>query len=265
MLTPFEYHGKTALITGASSGIGAEFARALAQRGMNQVLVARSEDKLRALRTEVLQKHPDLRVEVVTADLSQAGAGAGVHAKTEQLGLTVDLLVNNAGFGTMGAFGTLPWERERDEIMVNVVGLVELTRLFLPGMLARGGSGVINVASLAAFQPFPYMAVYGATKAFVLSFSEALAAECGERGLRVLALCPGPVETPFFDHVPPDVLRSRDTPEHVVMAGLQAFDRGRAYHIPRMRDYLLAQGSRLLPRFVLPRVLARRMKRRASS
>jgi short-subunit dehydrogenase len=265
MLTPFEYRGRTALITGASSGIGAEFARALAQRGMNQVLVARSEDKLRALRTEVLQKHADLRVEVVTADLSQRGAGAGVHARTEQLGLTVDLLVNNAGFGTMGAFGTLPWERERDEIMVNVVGVVELTRLFLPGMLARGG-GVINVASVAAFQPFPYMAVYGATKAFVLSFSEALAAECRDRGVRILALCPGPVETPFFDHVPPtDVLRSRDTPQHVVMAGLKAFDGGRGYYIPRMRDYVLAQMSRLLPRFVLPKVLARRMKQRGSS
>jgi short-subunit dehydrogenase len=263
MPAPFDYRGKTALITGASSGIGAEFARELATRGMNLILVARSSDKLLALQNEIAQRQPGIRSKVVIADLSQAQSPANIYAKTQELGLTVDLLVNNAGFGTMGLFETLPLERERDEIMVNVMSVVELTKLFLPGMLQRGNSGVINIASTAAFQALPYMAVYGATKAFVLSFSEALWGECRDRGVRVLALCPGPVETAFFEHVQnADVFRSRDTPQHVVTAGLRAFERGRGYYIPRLRDYFVAQASRLVPRSVPARLVARRLKRR---
>lgn len=187
----FEYRGKVALITGASMGIGAAFARELAARGMNLVLVARSVDRLQALADELTPRH-GIRVEVVPADLSQPDAGRAIAETCSRLGLEVHLLVNNAGFGTSGPFHTISPERERDEVMVNVLAVVDLTHRFLPGMRARKAGGIINVASTAAFQPIPYLAVYAASKAFVLSFSEALWAECQEEAVRVLALCPGP-------------------------------------------------------------------------
>ena len=193
----FTYKGKTVLITGASSGLGLTFAHALAERSMNVILVARSEERLRALAKEISERY-NVHAEVIVADLSQARESERIQQVVEQRHLAVDMLINNAGFATHGFFETLDSERDHEEIMVDVASVVALTRAFLPSMVARGEGAVINVASTAAFQPVPYMAVYGASKAFVLSFSQALSEEYSKRGIRFLALCPGATETNFF-------------------------------------------------------------------
>jgi short-subunit dehydrogenase len=214
----FNYTGKTALITGASSGIGEAFAHILAALGMNVVLVARSADKLRALAQELSEQH-SIRAEIIPADLCREGAAQEVYLQTQALGVAVDLLVNNAGFDTLAP----QWEHE--ELMLNVTALVDLAHTFVSAMVERKAGGIINVSSMAAFQPMPYQAVYGATKAFVLSFSLALWAEYRKLSVRVVALCPGPTATNFFTvlgaaEVPK--MGSLHTPEAVVMAGLHA-------------------------------------------
>ncbi|MGC3970253.1 MAG: SDR family oxidoreductase [Pirellulales bacterium] len=185
----FAYSERTALVTGASSGIGAEFARALAARKMNLVLTARSEPPMRELADELTTRY-GVRVDVVVADLSRDEGVPCVVEAVRQAGLSVDLLVNNAGLLTHGRFETIDPQREQAELTVNINSLVGLTHAFLPGMLERRAGGVINVASIAGFQPIPYMAVYGATKAFVISFSMALREECRDRGVAVLRFAP---------------------------------------------------------------------------
>lgn len=250
----------TALVTGASSGIGAEFARQLAAQGSNLVLVARSEDKLRALASELSALH-GVQAEVVTADLSRPDAAEQVWAKVQELGMTIDLLVNNAGFGQHGPFETLGGAREQEQVAVNVSAVVAMTRLFLPPMLARGAGGVINVASTAGFQPVAFMAVYGASKAFVLSFSEALWAECRGRGVRVLAFCPGATETPFFATTGETAaLGPKASPENVVKAALRALGQSRLYLIPGARNYWLTHSTRLMPRTLIAEISARMMR-----
>jgi short-subunit dehydrogenase len=161
----FTYQGKTALITGASSGIGRAFAHALAQRGVSVVLVARSEERLRALATELSERH-GIRTEVIPVDLSQEDTIRQIQLEVQQRGLVIDLLVNNAGFATNGYFETLSPERDHDQVMVDVTAVVDLTHAFVPALLERSpGAAIINVASTAGFQPLPYMAVYGASKA----------------------------------------------------------------------------------------------------
>jgi short-subunit dehydrogenase len=193
--------GKTALITGASSGIGEEFAHEMARRHTNLVLVARSRDKLEALSDELVEAH-GVRVDVVTADLTEPDAPAHVFAAVDRLGIHVHALVNNAGFGTYGQFEIQDPETESREISLNVLALVQLTRLFAPAMLARREGLVINIASSAGFVPTPYMATYGATKAFVIRFSEALWAEFEGRGVQVKVLCPGYTRTGFHNEIP---------------------------------------------------------------
>ncbi|HEY6236260.1 MAG TPA: SDR family oxidoreductase, partial [Candidatus Elarobacter sp.] len=187
----------TALITGASSGIGEAFARALAARGEDLVLVARSAERLEALAAELSAKH-GVRAHVLPADLSDPKAVDALVAELTARGLTVTTLINNAGFGTHGEFASLDAARERDEVIVNVLAPVQLTHALLPAMVARKSGAIVNVGSTASFQPVPYMAVYGATKAFLLSFSEALAEEVRAHGVRVVALCPGQTDTAFF-------------------------------------------------------------------
>jgi short-subunit dehydrogenase len=257
----FNYTGKTALITGASSGIGEAFAPILAARGMNLVLVARSEDKLRA-RAQALSEQYGIRADVVPADLCRAGAAQEVYRRTQELGVPVDLLVNNAGFGTYGGFDTLAPEREHEEIMLNVTALVDLAHAFVPAMAERKAGGIINVASIAAFQPLPYHAVYGASKAFVLSFSLALWAEYRTRGVRVVALCPGPTATNFFTALEaPEmpVMGRMHTPEAVVMAGLRALEQGRPYAVEGRRNAFGAQLTHMTPLALTTRVFARVM------
>ncbi len=188
----------TALITGASSGLGEEFARQLARENYDLVLAARREDRLRAV-AEQAKGLGSPRAEVISSDLGKPGAAQALYRQIGERGLEIDYLVNNAGFGTHGQFQHLPLEREIEEIDLNVSALVALTRLFLAAMVERKRGTVVNVASTAAFQPVPYMATYGATKAFVLSFSEALSVELRGTGVTVTALCPGPTRTEFQD------------------------------------------------------------------
>ncbi|WP_224371012.1 SDR family NAD(P)-dependent oxidoreductase [Hyalangium versicolor] len=261
---PFPYRGHRALITGASGGIGEAFARTLASRGMNLVLVARSEARLRTLATELSKAH-GIQAEVLAADLSREGSPRELHARCEERGLSVDLLINNAGFGGLGAVEGLSFQSQHEQVMLNVTAVMDLCRLFLPAMIERGLGGILNVSSIAGYQPVPYMAVYGATKAFVLSFTEALWAENRDRGVRAVALCPGPVETGFFD-----VVGTREaavgtmvTPESVVLAGLRALDRGNPSVIPGWRNFIQSHLPRFAPRAFTARMSAQVMKPRS--
>ncbi len=250
----------TALITGASGGIGEAFARQLAALGKDLVLVARSEEKLNALAQELEAQHA-VQARVIVADLARHDSASALHAETGRLGLDIDLLVNNAGFAKAGAFSELPFDVQADMVRLNVNTLTELTRLYLPAMRQRRRGGVINVASNAAFQPVPYTAVYGATKAYVLSFSEAIAEEVAADGVRVMALCPGATATDFHDTAGVWVQQqsSMPTPDEVVAAGLRAFERGRRTFLHGATNQLTAIASRLLPRRLVVHLTARVM------
>ncbi len=198
----------TALITGASAGIGAAFAQELAARQTNLVLVARSEAKLQQL-AQQLQDKSKIQVDFVVQDLTEPAAAKAVFEAVTQKGLTIDLLINNAGFGEYGDFAKLDGEQQVKMIQLNILTLVDLTHQFLPGMRQRRSGGIINMSSVAAFQPMPYFSVYAASKAFILSFSEALWAENSSYGVHVLAVCPGPTDTNFFQEADfPEVLVS---------------------------------------------------------
>jgi short-subunit dehydrogenase len=186
------------LITGASTGIGAEFARQFAALGHDLVVVARSADRLEELAARLQTAH-GVDVSVIVMDLSKPTAAAELWQRTTELGLDVDMLVNNAGFGTYGDVADADPQRLEDAIELNCRMLVGATARYLPQMRARGRGTIINVASTAAFQPLPQMAVYGASKAFVLSFTEALWAEERKHGIRIVAVCPGLTDTPFFE------------------------------------------------------------------
>jgi short-subunit dehydrogenase len=251
----------TALITGASSGIGEVFARKLAARGRNVLLVARSEDKLITLCNE-LGRSNSIRAQYVALDLSKPDAAKTLFDEAAQRGLTVDMLINNAGFGSMGEFGKLDLERELNMIDLNIKSLVELTHRFLQPMLERKQGTIINVASTASFQAVPFMATYAATKAFVLSFSEALWEENRAYGIKVMALCPGVTETNFFEaargHKPP--ARVSQTPEEVVDTALRGLARGRSHIISGWTNFLMTQSERLAPRSLITRVAGRMMR-----
>ena len=191
--------GKTALITGASSGLGEQYALALAERGAKVILVARRADRLRALADQITAKHGFDRATVLPTDLSSRDVAVSLAKILEARGTKIDILVNNAGFGTTTNFVDESQEEISAELTVNVHTLVQLTRALLPGMLERNYGIIINIASTAAFQSLPYMALYGATKAFVLSFTEAIWGETRKTGVKVIAVCPGPTATEFFD------------------------------------------------------------------
>jgi short-subunit dehydrogenase len=251
----FDPMGTVALVTGASSGLGAEFARRLAERGADLVLVARRADRLEALAAELRTKYGSTCT-VVPLDLTEPDAVASLVATLAAAGIRVSTLVNNAGFGTSGPFVTLDPKRIGDEIQLNVTTLVQLTRALLPEVLEAKAGALVTVASTAAFQPMPRMAIYGATKAFVLSFTEALASETRRSRLKVLALCPGPTSTEFFD-----VAASTDsafgkfqTAEQVIATALSALDRKRtpASIISGRMNAAQAKGVGFAPRrFVL--------------
>jgi short-subunit dehydrogenase len=190
-----DYRNQTTLITGASSGLGALFARRLAARGSDLVLVARRTDRLESLAAELAGGG----VTTIGMDQAQPGAGAKLAAAVAERGIGVTSLINNAGFGTHGLFHEAEPQRVTDEITLNVTSLTEITRAFVEPLRAHGGGVLVNVASIAGFSPSPTLAVYAATKAYVLSFTEALWAESRGTGLRVMALCPGATETEFFD------------------------------------------------------------------
>ena len=245
-----------ALITGASSGLGAEFARQLARAGEDVVLVARRADRLEALRAEI-ERAGGARCHVIAKDLGRLEAAEELHAETTKLGCDVDWLVNNAGFGTNGRFVDLPLAKEREEILLNVYCLVALSRLYLPAMVARGRGTVVNLGSVGSFVPTPYMATYSATKAFVLSFSEALATELAGTGVGVLALCPGATKTEFqevagvSEKVPESTYM---TAEAVVTQAIEAAKAGRRTLVPGWMNKTLVVTTRMTPRSVLARI-----------
>lgn len=253
----------TTLITGASSGIGAEFARKLAARGRNVLLVARSEDKLIAMCNE-LGRLTSIRAQYVALDLQDTDAPSQLFEETKKRELEIDMLINNAGFGSMGDFAKLDLQRELDMIQLNVRSVVDLTHRFLGPMRERQRGTIINVASTAAFQPVPYMATYAATKAFVLSFSEALWDENRLHGIHVMALCPGVTETNFFDAAgidrPP--MRTVQTAEEVVETALRALPRNKSVVISGWANWFVVEAERFLPRSAVTKVAGNALRSR---
>lgn len=248
---------ETVLVTGASSGIGCELAKCFAADGSRLVLVARRGGALDLLATELRRIHK-IQTQVVTTDLALPEAPVRLLEHLRFHGLKVDVLVNNAGFGAQGQFVKLPLERQLDMVQVNITAVTHLSRLLLPGMLERGRGGILNVASTAAFQPGPGMAVYYATKAYVLSFSEALAEELAGTGLTITTLCPGPTATNFS--MAANAQNSRlfkltaMSAESVAQIGHRAFRQGRVVAVAGLRNQTLAFSVRLAPRAVTRKI-----------
>lgn len=251
---------ETALVTGASSGIGRELARLLAADGANLVLVARRVDKLDELAAEVRQQF-GVQVQTLAFDLSDPAAPQQLCDKLAEQGTTVDVLVNNAGFGARGKLVEIELEKQLEMVRLNVVCLLELTRRLLPGMMERRRGGVLNVASTAAFQPGPNMAVYFATKAFVLSLSEALFEETRGTGVTVTCLAPGPTATEFAKVAQMEDARLFSLgmlpAETVAKAGYRGFRQGKALVVPGLGNKLVAFGVRFTPRWLVRKIAAR--------
>ena len=254
----------TALVTGASSGIGAAVVRALAGRGHGVTLVARREDRLRELAAELSD---GMRAEVIGCDVSDPAARDRMAQEVGSRGLEVEVLVNNAGFGTYGDFAHLGRERQVEMVRVNVEAVVDLEARFVPGMVERGRGAVINVASTAAFQPLPGSATYAATKAFVLSHGDALHAELAEHGVAVTSVCPGPVRTEFTE-VAGMRVAEESTPGAVWMSAdavaeqaLEAAEGGRRVVVPGMLNQAGALVGQHAPRMVALPLLRRAWRR----
>lgn len=244
------YADRWALITGASSGIGAEFARRLAAHGMHLVLTARRKELLDALAEELHTRH-GTKTEIIAGDLTDPAEPQRLCEAIASKGIAIELLVNNAGFGWVGTVDETDASRMRNLVQLNVASLTDLTYRLLPPMLERGHGGVINVSSVAGFQPVAYMPTYSASKAFVLHFSEALWAECRDRGVTVTALCPGTTQTDFFDvaNVPGWLKKHQfSTPEEVVKAAIKALERRKQFVIPGWKNWLITFGVRLARR-----------------
>ena len=256
---------RTAVVTGASSGIGREIARRLAERGHGLTLVARREDRLRDLAAEVTAAH-DVRAEVVAADLTDEDARRGLAAEVAARGLEPSVLVNGAGLSTVGPVHRNDPAAELAMLRTNVEALAHLTSLFLPGMVERGRGAVLNIASTAAFQPLPGQAGYAASKAFVLSYSRAVREEVRRAGVTVTVLCPGPVHTEFaetagFDAAEADAALPRFMwvgAAEVARAAVDGLDGGHAHVIPGAANKAAAWTAPLVPPTLLTRVVARR-------
>ena len=240
------------LITGASAGLGVEFARQCVKRGEEVILVARRKDRLNKLAAELGKAH------VIAADLSKLKAAEKLLAEVASRGLWVRTLINNAGFGLRGRFDALALDRQLEMIDLNIRSLTNLAFVALDNMRAHGGGAILNVASTAAFQPGPNMAVYFATKAYVLSFTEALHEEWKGRGIKVSSLCPGPTRTEFGDVAGIKTLGSFDRlameAEPVVRAGLEGLDRNQAVVIPGVPNKIGAWSTRLAPRSTVRKI-----------
>lgn len=258
--------GDAALVTGASRGIGRELARCFARDGSDVVLVARSEDALRKLKRELETKH-DVRATVLPADLTEETTRNELVEEVHDRGIHVATLVNNAGFGEYAAYAETPWSRLSDMIDLNITALSHLTHRFLPPMIERGDGEVLNVASTAAFQPGPYMAVYYASKAYVLFLSEALSYELEDRGITVSCLCPGPTKTGFqeeADMADSDVLNempiwyeARDVAEY----GMEALRNKESVAVHGWMNFWLAQMVRFMPRSTIRRLVGSRQEK----
>jgi short-subunit dehydrogenase len=250
-----KYQGMTALITGASSGLGEAFARQLARQGANLVLVARSEDTLNVV-AETLRGETQVQITVLPTDLSSAEAVDRLISEIKSRTLKIDLLINNAGLGVFEDFLDTPFSKQVEQVDVNVRALIALTHAFAPGMVAMHRGGVINLASTAGFQPLAGATVYAASKAFVLFFSEALSLELEKTGVTVTAACPGPVATRFFATMNPKLqAREMDQPAPVVRDILRGFEqRKRVVYPGKPANRLGTWGARFLPRNMILRL-----------
>ena len=255
---------KTALITGASGGLGKEFARIHASKGDNLILIARSKDRLEALKFE-LEKQFSISVVIIVKDLSDQYAPKAVYDAVKNLNIRVDYLINNAGFGDYGLFAETNWEKQLEMINLNITCLTYLTRLFLPDMLQNKYGKILNIASTAAFQPGPTMSVYFATKAFVLSFSEAIANELKGTGVTVTALCPGATDTGFKAASALDdsnLFKGNQiaTSKEVAEFGYSKMMEGKTVAIHGVVNNLLAQSVRFAPRNIVTSLARMKLK-----
>lgn len=263
MALPPPSEASTCLVTGASSGIGADIARELARRGLNVTIVARREERLRALAEELERDH-GVRADVVAADIASEDGRASLIAELRNGSRDVEVLVNNAGYGSAGRFQSLDGEKETLMVRTNCEAVVALCAEYTPGMVERGRGAILNVASIAAFQPIPFQATYSATKAFVLTFTEALSADLHGTGVTATALCPGPVPTEFgqaagiddgeWDGIPDFVLT---TPERNAAAGVAALEKGRRVVVPGPFNVVTAAAGHYTPRSVVLQLVRR--------
>jgi uncharacterized protein len=251
------WQGKWALVTGASAGIGTALARELAAGGTNLVLTARRRDRLVGLAAELSAKN-NIRTLVCVADLAHPLGPQQIFSFTEEKNITVDLLVNNAGFGAYGEFRKARLDRLIEMTQVNVTAVVQMTHLYLPGMIARGSGDILIVASTAAFQAVPYISTYAATKVFDLHFAEGLAEEVRQYGVRVCALCPGSTETEFFQVAGQrnHTRRAPETAEKVARVGLAALAAGKSSVISGFKNWMGAESVRMVPRRMVARITA---------
>jgi short-subunit dehydrogenase len=260
-------HWGTTLVTGASGGIGLAFAELLAARGSDLVLVARSRDRLEDVAADLRAGH-GRSVEVLVADLTDTAQLRSVEDRLADSARPVDLLVNNAGFGSRGAFASLPIDNEEQEILLNLLAPVRLTRAALPSMIRQGHGGVVNVSSLAGLQPLPFWATYSATKSYLTTFSLALHEEVRDQGVHVLALMPGFTHTGFHDRsgmsksIAPSAIWMSAT--RVAEAALSALDHGRATCVPGLGYRVFAAATRFIPGPLSRRVVARGQHRSAA-
>lgn len=254
---------KWSLVTGASSGLGVEFARQLAKRGSNVVLVARRESLLQNLREELVKLN-GVTVHTIAMDLSTREAPDRLYSEVSQLGILVDVLINNAGFGLYGRFAEIPWQREENMLDLDIFTLTHLTKLFVKDMIARGSGHILQVASIGAFQPTPLYASYSAAKSYVLNFSEALHYELRDTGVQCTALSPGITATEFLQHAGQTatpyqrmmMMKSAD----VARIGIDALLRGKSSVVPGFLNAMTAWSTRLMPRRLQAAVAYRLMK-----
>lgn len=266
-MSRIDLRGNTALVTGASAGIGEAYAEGLAARGCDLVLVARRRERLEELGARLSTEH-GVRCHVIAVDLGEADAARYVWSQTEDLGLQIDVLVNNAGFATYGRIDDIEAARDRSQVLVNSASMVDLCHAFVPGMIERRHGVVLNLSSIAAFQAVPFMAVYGATKAFNLSYTEALWRETRGTGVRVMAVCPGATATEFFDVVGNDeeTLFGKPIPASAVVdASIKALDRDRPSMVVGTFNRVTTWLPRFLPRKAVLAVAARQTAPSAST
>jgi uncharacterized protein len=251
-----EWRGKWALVTGVSAGIGVALAQELAMGGTHLVLTARRRERLEELARALSTKHK-VKTEVFVADLADPAAPEKILAFTNEKGIEIELLINNAGFGQLGEFPSVDTQRLLDMVQVNCSAVVHLTRLYLPGMVTRRRGDVLILASTASFQAVPYISTYAATKAFDLLLAEGLAEEMKPYGIRVCALCPGSTESEFHVVAGQEKFqRKSETAQKVARTGLQALAAGKSYVISGLGNYLGAHGERLVPRRLVTKIAA---------
>ena len=248
------YMRKTVLISGASSGLGKQFARIFAHEQYDLVLVARNKEKLMALKKQIEGKY-QVHAEVIICDLAQTHAAEDIYDVLCNQNITIDVLINNAGFGDYGEFISSDLKRQKDMIMVNILSLVSLTHLLLPSMRQRKSGKILNVSSMAAFQSGPLMSVYYASKAFVLSFSEALHEELKHSGIHVCALCPGPTQTEFFHNANLQTSSSFyekhiSDPKKIAIEGYFQLMHNKAVNIPGLSNKMITAASKMAPRWL---------------